>query len=391
MTTEKFPLAERLSQLPPYLFAAIDRMKQEARERGVDIIDLGIGDPDQPTPGHIIEDLMDSARKPANHRYPSYEGLLTFRQAVANWYEKRFKVKLDARTEVLSLIGSKEGIGHIPLAFINPGDKVLIPDPGYPVYKAGTIFADGTPVLLPLFKRNNFLPDLKALTGEQLRGAKLIFINYPNNPTAAIATREFFKEVVNLAKSHNLIVCHDAAYSEVYFNDQPPISFLEIPGAKEVGIEFHSLSKTYNMTGWRIGFAVGNAEVLSGLGKIKTNLDSGIFQAIQEAGIAALEGDQTSIKNMSKIYRERRDLLIEGLRQIGLEVDVPQATFYVWISNPPGYSSTQTALHLLDKAGVVCTPGTGFGQYGEGYIRMALAVDKERIKEAIDRIKKIGF
>ena len=391
MTKVKYPLAERLSQLPPYLFAAIDRLKQEARDRGVDIIDLGIGDPDLPTPKHIIENLNQSVWKSTNHRYPSYEGLLAFRQAVATWYEKRFQVKLDAKTEVLSLIGSKEGIGHFPMAFINPGDKVLIPDPGYPVYRAGTIFAQGIPVILPLLKKNNFLPDLKALTSEQLTEAKIIFLNYPNNPTAATANLAFFQEIVGLAKRYGLIVCHDAAYSEIYFNNQPPLSFLETPGAKEVGIEFHSLSKTYNMTGWRIGFAVGNAEVLSGLGKIKTNLDSGIFQAIQEAGIAALEGDQTCVSNMTKIYQERRDVLINGLKQIGLAVDVPQATFYVWISTPPGYSSTQAALHLLDKAGVVCTPGIGFGQSGESYLRMTLTVDKERIKEAIELIKRVGF
>lgn len=391
MTKIKYPLADRLSQLPPYLFAAIDKRKQEARDRGVDIIDLGIGDPDQPTPDHIIGQLRKSAGTDANHRYPSYEGLLSFRQAVAKWYDSRFGIKLDARNEVLSLIGSKEGIGHIPLAFINPGEKVIIPDPGYPVYKAGTIFAGGTPVVLPLLKKNGFLPDLKSLKSDDLKGAKLIFINYPNNPTAAIVNKGFFEEVVDFATKYNLIVCHDAAYSEIYFTDQPPMSFLEIPGAKEVGIEFHSLSKTYNMTGWRIGFAVGNAEILAGLGKIKTNLDSGIFQAVQEAGIEALEGDQSSIEHMSKIYRERRDTLVAGLKNIGLEVDVPQATFYVWISNPTGYSSAQAALHLLEKAGVVCTPGTGFGQFGEGYIRMALTVDKERIKEGLERIRKIGF
>ncbi|MBI4596118.1 MAG: LL-diaminopimelate aminotransferase, partial [Candidatus Tectomicrobia bacterium] len=353
----KYPLAERLSQLPPYLFAAIDKMKQEAKDRGVDIIDLGIGDPDQPTPGHIIEHLSEGARKAINHRYPSYEGLLAFREAVANWYNRRFGVKLDAKTEVLSLIGSKEGIGHIPLAFINPGEKVLIPDPGYPVYKAGTIFAGGIPVILPLLKKNKFLPDLNSLKSDDLKGAKLIFINYPNNPTAAIANKGFFEEVADFAKKHDLIVCHDAAYSEIYFNDQPPQSFLEVPVAKEVGIEFHSLSKTYNMTGWRLGFAVGNAEILAGLGKIKTNLDSGVFQAVQEAGIEALEGDQSCITHMSQIYQERRDTLVDGLKKIGLAVEIPQATFYVWISTPSGYSSSQAALHLLEKTGVVCTPG----------------------------------
>ncbi|MBI5166360.1 MAG: LL-diaminopimelate aminotransferase [candidate division NC10 bacterium] len=390
MSTQ-FSRANRLQQLPPYLFAELDRRKQEARKKGVDLIDLGVGDPDLPTPGHIVEALHEAASDPVNHRYPSYEGLLEFRQAAADWYQKRFGVRLDPEREVLSLIGSKEGIGHIPLAFVNPGDVVLVPDPAYPVYQAGTVFAGATPYYLPLLEENDYLADLKAIPAEVLKKAKLLFLNYPNNPTAAVASKEFFAEAVAFALGHNLILCHDAAYSEIAYDGYEPSSILAIDGAKDVAVEFHSLSKAYNMAGWRIGFAVGNHEVLAGLGAIKTNLDSGIFQAIQYGGIAALRGPQDYVARMRQVYQERRDALVEGLAALGWRVKKPRASFYVWIPVPKGFTSTELAATLLSEAGIVSTPGIGFGRHGEGYIRVALTVDVARIQEAVERIKRLGI
>jgi LL-diaminopimelate aminotransferase len=383
--------AKRIDQIPPYLFAEIDKKKQEMRKKGVDLIDLGIGDPDLPTPKLIIERLKTAAENPRNHRYPSYEGMIEFRTAVAQWYAKRFDVHLDPETEVLSLIGSKEGIAHIPLAFVNPGDYTLVPSPGYPVYRVSTLFAGGIPYFLTLRKENGFLPKLSEIPQEVAKKTKLLFINYPNNPTSAIAEKSFFEEVVAFARRYEIIVCHDAAYSEIAFDGYQPPSFMEVEGAKEVGIEFHSLSKTFNMTGWRIGFAVGHAEIVSALGRIKTNIDSGIFQAIQEAGTEALNHFDTPFPEIIQIYERRRDILVKGLREIGLEVDLPKATFYVWFQVPRGYTSAQFASFLIEKAGIVATPGNGFGEAGEGYIRMALTVDEKRIKEAIERLKKIQF
>jgi len=383
--------AKRLEQIPPYLFAEIDKKKEEMRQRGMDIIDLGIGDPDLPTPRLIIERLKKAVENPKNHRYPSYEGMIKFRTAVAQWYEKRFGVKLDPRTEVLSLIGSKEGIAHIPLAFVNPGDYVLVPSPGYPVYRVSTIFAGGIPYFLPLLKENGFLPNLSKIPVEIAEKAKLLFINYPNNPTSAIAGKPFFEEVVAFAHRYQIVVCHDAAYSEIAFDGYQPLSFLQVEGAKEVGIEFHSLSKTFNMTGWRIGFAVGHSEIISGLGRVKTNIDSGLFQAIQEAGTEALYHFDTPLPEIIEIYERRRDMMVRGLQEIGLEVDRPKATFYLWIQIPGGYTSAQFATLLIEQAGIVATPGNGFGEAGEGYIRMALTVDEKRLKEAIERLKKINF
>ncbi len=383
--------AKRIEQIPPYLFAEIDKKRQEMRQKGMDLIDLGIGDPDLPTPKLIIERLKTAAENPKNHRYPSYEGMLEFRTAVAQWYERRFGVKLDPKTEVLSLIGSKEGIAHIPLAFVNPGDYVLVPTPGYPVYRVSTLFAGGIPYFLPLRKENGFLPNLSEIPKEVAEKAKLLFINYPNNPTSAIAERSFFEEVVAFARRYQTIVCHDAAYSEVAFDGYQPPSFLEVEGAKEVGIEFHSLSKTFNMTGWRIGFAVGHSEIVSALGRLKTNIDSGVFQAIQEAGIEALNHFDTPLPEIIKIYERRRDVLVKGLREIGLDVDLPKATFYLWFQVPRGYTSAQFATLLIEQAGIVATPGNGFGEAGEGYIRMALTVDEKRLKEAIVRLKRIKF
>ncbi len=385
----KIEKANRIEQIPPYLFAEIDRKKQEMRKKGMDLIDLGIGDPDLPTPKLIIERLKQAAENPKNHRYPSYEGMIEFRTAVAQWYERRFGVRLDPKTEVLALIGSKEGIAHIPLAFVNPGDIVLVPTPGYPVYRVSALFAGGTPYFLPLLKENGFLPKLSEIPNEIAEKAKLLFINYPNNPTSAIAEKPFFEEVVAFAQRYQTIVCHDAAYSEIGFDGYQPLSFLQVDGAKEVGVEFHSLSKTFNMTGWRIGFVVGHPEIISGLGRVKTNIDSSIFQAIQEAGVEAFNHLDTPLPELINIYERRRDIMVKGLREIGLEVDRPKATFYLWFQVPRGYTSAQFATLLIEKAGIVATPGNGFGEGGEGYIRMALTIDETRLKEAIERLKRI--
>jgi len=387
----RIEMAKRIDQIPPYLFAEIDKKKGEMRQKGVDLIDLGIGDPDLPTPKPIIERLKKAAENPTNHRYPSYEGMIEFRTAVAQWYERRFGIKLNPITEVLSLIGSKEGIAHIPLAFVNPGDVVLVPSPGYPVYRVSTLFAGGTPYFLPLRKEIGFLPNLSEIPETVAKKAKILFINYPNNPTSAIAEKPFFEEVVAFAQRYQIIVCHDAAYSEIAFDGYQPLSFLEVAGAKEVGVEFHSLSKTFNMTGWRIGFVVGHPEIVSGLGRVKTNIDSGLFQAIQEAGTEALHHLDTPLPEIINIYERRRDVMIKGLQEMGLEVDRPKATFYLWIHVPRGYTSAQFATLLIEQGGIVATPGNGFGEEGEGYIRMALTVDEKRLKEAIERLKRIKF
>lgn len=381
-------LADRVKNLPPYLFATIDKMKQNALSKGIDLIDLSIGDPDLPTPPHIVEAMKKAVAKPEHHRYPSYEGMLSYREAVAQWYNMRFNVTLDAKTEVLSLIGSKEGIGHIPLAFVNPDDIVLMPSPGYPVYPVATLFAGGQSFIMPLKEENNFLPDFKSIPSDIMKKAKLMFLNYPNNPTSATAGKDFFANVIELASTFNIIVCHDAAYSEIYYDDEKPLSFLELDKAKETGIEFHSLSKTYNMTGWRIGFAVGNKDVIAGLGKIKTNLDSGIFQAIQEAGVAALSTEDTILSDIRNTYQQRRDILHDGLNKIGIFSRNPKASFYLWAKVPNGFDSSGFVSHLLENAGVLGTPGVGFGAPGEGYIRFALTQPAERISEAVQRISK---
>ncbi len=385
ITIEK---ADRLKELPPYLFAELDRKKDAVRARGVDVIDVGVGDPDQPTPGYIIEALTAAARVPAYHRYPSYSGMNSFREAVSAWYKKRASITLDPLRQVVSLIGSKEGIAHIPLAFINPGDVVLVPSPGYPVYKTATLFAGGIPYEMPLLKENAFLPDLNKIPAAVLVKAKMIFLNYPNNPTAATATSEFFAEVVAFAAKHNIMVCHDFAYSEMSFDGYEAPSFLDTPGAMEVGIEFHSLSKTYHMTGWRLGFAAGRAEIIAGLGQIKSNIDSGVFEAIQMAGIAAMHDDTAWLAEMRALYTARRNVVMSGLAKIGIQAATPKATFYVWAEVPKGYTSADFCSHLLETAGIVTTPGNGFGDPGEGYFRIALTVSKERLAEAMERMAK---
>lgn len=383
-----FERAERLKKLPPYLFKEIDRKKAEVKAQGVDIIDLGIGDPDLPTPAPIIAALQEAATAPSNHRYPSYSGMPEYRAAVADWYKGRFHVDLDPEKEVLALIGSKEGIAHVPLAFVNPGDISLVPSPAYPVYNTATIFAGGESFFMPLTGENGFLPDLDAVPAEVAQKAKLLFLNYPNNPTAAVADESFFEKVVEFAQRHGILVCHDAAYSEIAYDGYRPPSFLQVKGARDVGIEFHSLSKTYNMTGWRIGFAAGNREAVEGLGAVKSNIDSGVFQAVQIAGIKALKGDQACVEQGIEVYTGRRNLMVEGLRKAGFELDTPKAGFYLWVKAPRGRTSGQVATRLLEK-GVVVTPGNGFGEPGEGYFRIALTQKKERLAEALERIKAV--
>lgn len=380
--------SDRLAKLPPYLFAEIDKAKRHARAQGRDIIDLGIGDPDLPTPPHIVEALYKAALDVNNHHYALDSGMPEFRRAIAKWYRRRFNVILDPDTEVLPLIGSKEGIAHFPLAFVNTGDYVLVPDPCYPPYRNGTIFAGGIPYLMPLLAENDFLPELSKIEKNALKKAKLMFVNYPNNPTGAVADERFYKRALAFALRNNIFICSDAAYSEISFGNYRPMSILELAGAKDIAIEFHSLSKTYNMTGWRIGWACGNKRAIAGLARIKANIDSGIFQAIQLAGIAALEGPQTFIKKANGVYQERRDALVSGLNSLGWRAPKPRAAFYVWIRVMPGYNSAAMAKALLEKADIIATPGNGFGKYGEGYIRMALTVPKDRIKVAIQRIKR---
>jgi len=384
-----FNLSTRLKSLAPYLFVEIDKAKRKAKAEGRDIIDLGVGDPDQPTPQHIIEKLYQASCDPANHRYALDQGMPALRQAIANWYKNRFNVELNPNTEILPLIGSKEGIAHFPLAFLNSGDYTLVPDPGYPPYKAGTILASGKPYLMPLCQTNAFLPEIKKVPINIRKKAKLMYINYPNNPTSATAEKDFYEQVADFSQKNKIIVVSDLAYSELAYDGYQPASFLEIEGARDMGIEFHSLSKTYNMTGWRIGWACGNADLIAALAKVKSNIDSGIFSAIQLAGIAALEGPQEHINNMRKLYQERRDILVNGLNSLGFNVRTPKATFYVWFKVPKNTDSLEFAGVLLERANIVATPGIGFGKYGRDYIRMALTVPKERIQEAIGRLRKI--
>lgn len=382
--------SDKINKLPPYLFFEIRKAKEEAARRGLDIIDLGEGDPDQPTPQNIINKIKEASQNSENHKYPSsYEGLFELKKAIANWYKNRFDVVLNPDEEVLLLIGGKEGIGHLSFAFLNPGDVVLVPSPGYPVYSNSTILAGGNPFTMPLIRRNNFFPDLSSIKSDVASKAKLMFLNYPNNPTSAVANKEFFSKVVEFAKKYNIIICHDNPYSEIAFDGFKPMSFLQVPGSKDVGVEFHSFSKTYNMAGWRIGFIVGNKEVLEGLLKIKSQLDSGVPQAIQYGAIEALTGPQESVHKLIKMYQERRDILVEGLKELCWDVEKPKATFYVWAPVPKGFTSAEFSVQLLLKKGIVVTPGSAYGEAGEGYIRMALVVDKERLKEAVDRIRGI--
>jgi len=379
-------MAKRVENLPPYLFVEISRKIAEKRAKGEDVVSFGIGDPDMPTPAHIIERLCQAAQDPVNHRYPETEGLPELRRAIAGWYQKRFDVSLDPDKEVVPLIGAKEGVAHIALCFIDPGDIALVPDPGYPVYSVGTMLVGGEPYYMPLTEKNHFLPDLKSIPGDVLKKSKLIWINYPNNPTGAVANLDFFNEVVRFAQQHNIVVCHDAPYTEVAFDGYRPVSFMQAEGSKEVGVEFHSLSKSYNMTGWRIGMAVGNAEMIDALRRVKSNLDSGIPQAIQYAAIEALSGSQDCIDEHNAVYQKRRDLVMEMLNKIGLKAWTPKGGLYIWAKVPQGYTSVQFATELLEKANVVVTPGIGYGNSGEGYVRLSLTLSDAGVVKGLSRL-----
>lgn len=385
-------VAQRISTVPPYLFAQIDKKKAELAARGVDVISLGIGDPDLPTPDFVVERMRREMADARWHQYPDYDGHLLFREAVASFYRRRFGVDLDAKTEVLTLIGSKEGLAHLIWAYVDPGDVVLVPDPGYPVYQTHTRLAGGIPYIMPLKRENRFLPDLGAIPEDVAHKAKLLFVNYPNNPTGAVADLDFYREAVDFCRRYDILLVSDNAYSEITYDGYVAPSVLQVPGAKEVAVEFWSLSKPYNMTGWRIAAAVGNAEALyDGLGIIKTNTDSGQFTAIQMAAIEALTHPRSDafIRGMNAIYRRRRDLAVSGMRDAGLDVEPPKGTFYLWVPVPDGHTSTSFAELLLTEAAVVVTPGVGYGQYGEGYIRISLCLKEERLQEALERIRKL--
>jgi len=379
-------MARRVENLPPYLFVEITKKIAEKRAKGEDVVSFAIGDPDIPTPPHIIDRLCRAAQDPANHRYPESEGLPELRRAIAEWYQKRFGVSLDADKEVLPLIGAKEGVAHIALCFIDPGDVALVPDPAYPVYSIGTMLAGGEPYYLPLVEKNNFLPDFNSVPEHIVKKAKLLWINYPNNPTGAVADLDFFNKVVEFARQHDLAVCHDGPYSEVTFDGYQTVSFMQADRAKEVGVEFHSLSKSYNMTGWRIGMVVGNAEMVDALKRLKSNMDSGIPQAIQHAAIEALTGPQDCIQKHNAIYQRRRDLVIEMLNSIGLDAKPPKAGLYVWAKVPQGYTSVNFATDLFEKVGVVVTPGVGYGKNGEGYVRLSLTIPDAALVKGLSRL-----
>ncbi len=379
-------LSKKVENLPPYLFVEIMHKIAGRKANGEDIVSFAIGDPDIPTPSHIIERLCQAARDPVNHRYPESEGLPELRKAISKWYEKRFGVALDPDKEVAPLIGSKEGIAHIAFCLIDPGDFALVPDPGYPVYTFGTTLAGGRVYYMALNERNNFLPEFNRVPHNVLERAKAIWLNYPNNPTGATADLDFFNGAVEFARKHKLCICHDGPYSEVAYDGYQPPSFLQAEGAKEVGIEFHSLSKSFNMTGWRIGMAVGNAEVITALKTMKSNLDSGIPQAIQLAAIEALNGPQDCIKEHNDIYQRRRDLVVETLNKMGLQAKPSKASLYIWAKVPEGYTSAEFTNDLLDKVGVVVTPGTGYGRSGEGYVRLSLTVPDAILIKGLSRM-----
>lgn len=378
--------ARRLEVLPPYLFAELDRRIAEKRAAGVDVISLGVGDPDLPTPRHIVEALRQTAADPSSHRYPSYFGLAELRRAIAAWYGERFGVELDPDAQVLPLIGSKEGLAHLALAFVDPGDEVLIPDPGYPVPATSAMLAGGTPVAMPLMEERGFVPDLASAPVSA--ATKVLWLNYPSNPTAAVTGVALFEEAVALARERGLLLAHDAAYSELTYDGYVAPSVLQVPGAAQVAVEFGSASKTYNMTGWRVGWAVGNADAIRALGTVKTNIDSGIFNAVQRAAIAALTGPQSHLDEMRAVYAKRRDVVVEALNALGWDLEPPRGAFYVWFPSRDGMSSAEFGELLLERAGVVVSPGAGYGAAGEGYVRVALTVSDERLAEAMERIRE---
>ncbi len=379
-------LSRRIENIPPYLFVEITRKIAAKRAEGVDVVTFAIGDPDIPSPKHIMDALHAAADDPANHRYPESDGLPELRQSIAKWYEQRFGLSFDPDKEVLPLIGSKEGIANIAYCLIDPGDIALVPDPGYPVYSIATMFAGGEPYYMPLKEEDGFLPDLNAIPEDIARKAKVLWLNYPNNPTGAVADLAFFEEAVKFAKKYDIAICHDGPYSEVAYDGYKPVSFLQAEGAKDVGIEFHSLSKSYNMTGWRIGMAVGNPTLINALFRVKSNVDSGINQAIQKMAIAAFEGPQDVIEEHNKIYEHRRDVLTEALRACGLRVLTSKASLYIWAHVPDGFTSAEFAGRMIEDIGVVVTPGSGYGKYGEGYVRLSITTPDDRVEEGARRM-----
>jgi len=384
--------AKRLEKIPPYLFAEINRKRDELLAQGVDIINMGVGDPDGPTPAHIMQAMHEAIDDPSTHNYPPYQGTKEFRKAAAEWMERRFGVTgLNPETEIVSSIGSKEAIHNTFLAFVEPGDYTLIAEPGYPVYRTSTIFAGGEPYTMPLKAENNFLPDLKVIPQEVAQKAKLLWINYPNNPTGALATLEFFEELVDYCRQYDILLCHDHAYSEMAYDGYKPPSVLQVEGAKDVAIEFHSLSKSYNMTGWRIGFVAGNSLGIKGLSQVKTNVDSGVFKAIQRAAIAGFQTTQEELQEVMSVYQNRRNIIIEGLQSLGWPIEAPKATLYAWVPVPKGYSSQEFVTLLLDKCGIIAPPGNGYGAAGEGFFRIALTVPEEKMHAAIQRMKDAGI
>lgn len=383
--------ARRLQQIPPYLFAEIDRKRDELLAQGVDVINMGIGDPDQPTPAHVVQAMHQAIDDPATHNYPPYQGTKEYRQAAAAWMQRRFGVTVDPQREIVSSIGSKEAIHNTFLAFVEAGDVVLIPDPAYPVYRTSTIFTGGEAFVLPLLKERGFLPDLASIPTEIAQRAKLLWLNYPNNPTGAVASLEFFAEAVDFCRQYDILLCHDHAYSEMAYDGYKPPSVLQVAGAKEVAIEFHSLSKSYNMTGWRVGFVCGSAVGIQGLGQVKTNVDSGVFKAIQRAAMAAFQTTEQELQALMQVYQRRRDIIVSGLQSLGWPLTAPQATLYVWAPVPPGYSSTEFVTLLLEKCGIIVPPGNGYGAAGEGFFRIALTVPDERMQLALERLRAAGI
>lgn len=384
-------ISERLEKIPPYLFAEIDRKIAEARAKGIDVISLGIGDPDTPTLQPVIDAMHKAIDNPKNHDYPPYNGTEDFRKAACKWMRNRFGVELNPDTEMLCNIGSKEAIAHVFFAFVDSGDYTLIPDPGYPVYKNATIFAGGTPYSMPLLEKNGFLPDFDAIPEEIAKKSKLMFLNYPNNPTGAVATKEFYKKAVDYCKKYDILLCSDMAYSEMTYDGYKAPSVLEVEGAMDVALEFYSHSKSYNMTGWRVGFVCGNKDAVKALGTIKNNIDSGTFKAIQEAAVAGFEADRAYIDKLNHVYQERRDVMEAGLKELGWNIKPSKATFYIWIPVPKGMTSEQFATKMLEEAAIVVPPGNGYGEYGEGYIRIALTKDVDTLKECIKRMKNAGI
>lgn len=382
--------SQKLSQIPPYLFAELDKKIDAAKAQGRDVINLGIGDPDLATPIPILEEMHRAIDDYANHNYPPYRGTQAFRHAIAQWMYNRFGVEIEENKEALSLIGSKEGIAHLIMAVIDPGDVVLCPAPGYPVYRTFTLLCGGTPYTLPLLAENHFLPDYSQIPADVLKKAKLLFLNYPNNPTGAIAPSQFIRDTIAFCRKHDILLCHDNAYSEMTFDGYQAPSFLEAPGAKDVCIEMFSLSKMFNMTGWRVGFAVGNAQAIDALGIVKNNCDSGVFKAIQQAAIIGLARCDELLQNHNTIYANRRDIFVEGLKEMGWAFQPNVATFYLWIPVPPGYTDLQFVEVLLETCDIVVAPGSGYGEAGAGFFRVALTQDDTRIQDAIHRMKAKG-